>query len=429
MNKKLKSILIIVFSILIIAGVATALRFTVFTKNAFAMKTPNGAVDLLKGGTGKLSVDEQVFYNSNFIKASTAFQFDLLKAAAIEDKNTFLSPLSVGIALTMTANGADGETLDAFEDVLGMSLSELNKFYGAAQKRLSQSEKPTILNLANAVFFDKNRVNVSDDFIADCKSYFLSGFYSMDFSSPNSVKNINDWVKDNSKGKIQGMIERIDPLQIMFLANAVYFDGKWATKFNEKDNYFRDFATPSGNVKTEFMQRKIKCRYFYNYSDNGIAAAILPYKGGEYSFAVIMPDNDFNDWLNEFTAEDYFALINKTREDEIPVGLPKFEANFSYELTEPLVNIGLAVAFDREFADFTRIDDNVYLFDVPHKTYLKVDEEGTVAVAITMPSLAKKSADPELEAVIFDKPFLYVIIENETKLPIFMGVMNDPTAK
>jgi len=426
-DKKFKPLLIIVFAIVIIAG-GTVLRFTVFAKNTFAMKTPSGAVDLLKNG-GKPSLDEQVFYNPNFVKASTAFQFDLLKAAALEDENTLLSPLSVGIALAMTANGAEGKTLGAFENVLGMSLGELNNFYGTAQKRFGRSEKPTILNLTNAVFFDRGRVNVSDDFVADCIRYFSGGFYNMDFSSPNSAKNINDWVRDNSKGKIPGMIEQIDPMQIMFLANAVYFDGKWATKFDKKDNYFRDFAAPSGNVKTEFMQKKIKCRYFCDYGDNGIAAAILPYKGGEYSFAAIMPDDNFNGWLNGFTAEDYFGIMNKTREDEIPVGLPKFEASFSYELTEALKMLGLAEAFDQHFADFTKVGtatDNIYLFDVPHKSYLKVDEEGSVAVAITMPSLWEKGIS---EGVVFDKPFLYAIIENKTNLPIFMGIMNNPNEK
>ena len=155
---------------------------------------------------------------------------------------------------------------------------------------------------------------------------------------------------------------------------------------------------------------------------------MVQFRSGEYSFVALMPNENFSDWLHNLSSEDYFDLIGSTNEREITVGMPKFESDFSYRLSEQLIAMGLAPAFDRFDADFTKIGtaaDNIFISEVPHNTYFKIDEKGTIAVAVTMPQLGCASAGPT--EVVFNKPFLYAIIENKTSLPLFIGIMNDPT--
>ncbi|MCL2461318.1 MAG: serpin family protein [Defluviitaleaceae bacterium] len=420
--------IVILAAVFVVAAGAAILAVSRFSANRFVMAAPAGADDLLRGGLGK-AADGQALSDSENLRASVAFQLNLLKASAKDGENAFLSPLSVGIALTMAANGAGGETLNAFENAMGMSLENMNAFYSAAQERFNNSAKPTELNLANAVFFDKSRVDVSQDFIKSCGGYFAAGLYGMDFSKQSAVDSINGWADKNSKGKIPQIIDSISPDTLMFLANSVYFNGLWETAFDKKNTYSGAFSAPSGAVQAEYMYNsELECRC---YLGDNVDMAILPYKGDEYSFLAIMPSGDLYDWLQGFTADDYFGLIGKTYEKEYSIGLPKFEANFSYDLTEPLENIGLAAAFDQASADFSKLGTtqnigNIYISDVKHKTYLKVDEEGTTAAAVTIIGLDKASIVDEID---FHSPFFYAIIENGTGLPMFMGIMNDPTAQ
>lgn len=418
-KKKLKLIALGAVIVIAVIFVRPALQV-----HRFKMTTPAGADNLYAKSKQAAELDEQVLFDADCQKAAMEFQLNLLRAASAEGQNKFLSPLSVGIALTMVANGAEGDTLLAFENVLGMQLSQLNQFYGAMQKKLSYSKDPTILNVANAVFFDKSRLSVSKDYIDDCSDYFSTGFFSLDFFSPQAIESINQWAYDNTNGKIQKMINSISHEQIMFIANAVYFEGKWVGQFDPSRNYQGAFATSSGDVNVKYMKRALTCRYYYR---DDAAAAILPYKGNEYSFVAIMPTDNFDAWIDQLTPEGYLTIIKQAQASEITVGLPKFEASFDYQLAGPLGKIGLGLAFDSHQANFTRIGtaiDNIFLVDVPHKTYLKIDEEGTIAVAITMPSVGCTSASPT--EVIFDKTFLYAIIENESGLPIFLGVMDNP---
>ena len=427
MNKKRKPIFltIAIFAVILAGCAVFALKFP--AKYRFVMKPPSGMKDLLTASAAKASPDNSAFYDSDNLNSAMKFQLDMLKTTAEKDKNTFISPLSAGIALTMAANGADGATLEAFEKALGTNLNGLNNFYGAAQERLNNSANPTVLNVANAIFVDDSRLKISENFVEDCGNYFAAGLYSLDFSAPSSVKSINNWAKDNTKGKIDEIIDSIDVDQIMFLTNAVYFEGKWLNGFDKNKNYIGDFAAPPGEVKTEYMRKELECRY---YNDDKIALAILPYKGGEYSFMALMPSENFNGWLQNLTVKDYFELFEKTRKGEYTIGLPKFEAEFSYDLNEPLKKMGLTPAFDEDNANFTKIGEasgNIYISAVSQKTYLKVDEEGTVAAVVTIMSLNDEGVEPS--EIIFDKPFLYAIIENKTNLPLFIGIMNDPTAE
>ena len=395
-------------------------------KDPSAGRTP-GLLESLLAGTDGTIQNEEVLLSMPFNQAAMSFQLNLLKAAAEGERNAFLSPLSAGIALTMAANGAGGTTLEEFENVLGMNLQEMNIFYSAVQQRLNRGDGQKVLNSANSMFIDKERITVSENYIRDTGRYFSAGLYNLNFSSRSAVRSINDWANFHSNGMITRVIDKIDSAQIMFLANAVSFEGKWMDKFDKKENYTGSFAAPSGNVRTVFMKKYLKCSYYFN---NDCAIAMLPYEDGEYFFTAIMPESDFNAWFEAFTAKDYFELIEKAVRGDFTIGLPKFEAKFSYDLKEPLRKMGLNAAFADSFADFKKLGTSnavIFLFDVPHKTYIKVNEEGTSAAAVTVPSFGARSA--VRSSIIFDKPFLYTIFENKTGLPVFTGIMKNPAAK
>jgi serine protease inhibitor len=365
--------------------------------------------------------------SAEIIEADRAFGFELFREVlGLSDaENIMISPMSVSYALGMTYNGAAGTTLEAFEKVLhfgGLAEQEINESYKDLMDQLLNLDDRVKFALANSIWY-RQGFEVLDEFINTNREYFDAEVSEADFSDPATVDLINGWIEDKTSGKIKDMLDNIPADAAMYLVNAIYFKATWLHEFEKKDTREDLFNLEGGGTSTaEFMNMKGN----FSYTSNGdITSVELPYGDSAFSMVVILPAGDKN-------VADIVGLLNVERWDswfadfwvtEVEIHLPKFKYEYKDLLNDPLINLGLGVAFSAE-ADFSRIraSGGLSISQVIHQTFIDVNEEGTEAAAATAVGI-HDSLPPEFKA---DRPFLYVIKENSTGAIVFMGKVGKP---
>lgn len=361
--------------------------------------------------------------------AVTALGVDLMKRLYKSGENIMVSPVSVSIALGLTAGGAKGETYNQFEKVLGrgVSMPEMNTFYYQLAEKLDESESVDI-SLANSVWMKKGEVDVERSFLEYADELYDADVYSEPFND-NTVKKINSWVKDNTDGMIKEIIDRIGADTVMYLINAIAFDAKWQREYSDTSDYF---------VFTNYNGEKDKVTGMYStegkyLEDENTTGFVKNYKGGEYGFAVLLPneDVDIDTYLDSLTGEKLAALLNGVETARVETAIPKFTYEYSASLKGALASMGLIDAFTYD-ADLTGIgtspNGDLYVDNVLHKTFIEVAEKGTRAAAVTAVVVNTESAEmphPDTKYVIADRPFVYAIIDNESGVPLFLGTVFD----
>ncbi|MBQ7827403.1 MAG: serpin family protein, partial [Clostridia bacterium] len=334
-------------------------------------------------------------------------------AAASEGENMMISPLSIQLALAMTANGADGKTLSEMEKVLGGSISidKLNEYLYTYQNALPSTEK-TKLNIANSIWF-RDTFGVNQAFLQTNADYYGAAAYRSPFDD-QTVKDINNWVNQNTDGMIDEMVQSIDPDTMMYLINAIVFDGKWKATYSESDVIKSSFYAYNGtkqNAKYMYSKEEI-------YLDDGKATGFMkPYSGGDYSFAALLPNEgtDIYDYIAGLSGDGLRKTLDKAKSTKVHAYLPKFESDYSISLNGILSDMGMPTAFSME-ADFSGISDiETFISEVLHKTHITVDENGTKAAAVTSVENTYKGVDDSYY-VRLDRPFVYMIVDNKTNL-------------
>lgn len=345
-------------------------------------------------------------------------------AAVSEGENLLISPLSIQLALAMTANGADGKTKSEMEKVLGGSISieKLNEYLYAYQKSLPSTEK-TKLNIANSIWF-RDTFGVNQAFLQTNADYYDAAAYRSAFDD-QTVKDINNWVNANTDGMIDEMIQSIDPDTVMYLINAIVFDGKWKQTYSENDMTNSTFYAYNGDKQDAVMMHSDEELYL---DDGNATGFIKPYSGGNYSFAALLPNEgtDIYDYIAGLSGDGLANTLEKARKVEVNTYLPKFKSDYSVSLTDILSGMGMPTAFSKE-ADFSRISDTeTYISNVLHKTHITVDENGTKAAAVTIVENTYKGSVTRV-TVRLDRPFVYMIVDSKTNLPVFIGAMTEVT--
>lgn len=388
------------------------------------------AADLMEGISGQKVSGKAA--DEAFIGAQAELAVKLFKACVdeSESKNVLISPLSIQLALAMTANGADGQTKAEMEKLLGgdIPLEELNEYLYTYVKSLP-SESKYKLELANSIWFrdDAERLTVEKEFLQTNADYYGAQAYREPFDQ-QTVKNINNWVNEHTDGMIEKIIDEIGPDEVLHLINALAFDAEWETpyeKYNVNDGFFNSLSGEERNVK---MMHSSEHKYLEDGSATGV---IKNYKDGKYAFAALLPNEgvDLYDYIASLTGEGLKEMLDNAENEQVITAIPKFSYEYGMFIEEILAGLGMPTAFDSDNADFSKMATstlgNVYIGYVLHKTFISVDEKGTKAAAIT--DVATKGAAavmPEKE-VILDRPFVYMIIDNLTNLPIFIGTVTD----
>ncbi len=343
-------------------------------------------------------------------------------------KSSLVSPLSVIIALGMTANGANGETKEEFEKLFGFSVDEANAYLYTLAHSLYSGDKAKV-ELANSIWFGKDgRIAVHDDFLQVNKSYYDAQAYEEDFFDQRTVDKINKWVKEHTDDMIDEIIDAIDPNAVMFLINALVFDALWAEQYND---YQCVKGTFTAYDKTENKVTFMKSTETY-ISANG-AVGFRKYYAGNYAFVAMLPDGDVIDYVNSLTGDELGQILSGRKNDyscNANVYLPKFEYDYNIDLYKALDSMGLKKAFSPAEADFSGIGTssagNLYINQVIHKTHIEMTQAGTRAAAVTLVGISEGAVMPKKTVEVkLDRPFVYYIVDCNTNLPIFMGVVTE----
>ncbi len=367
--------------------------------------------------------------DEEFIMAQTGFALDLMQKSILEDKNknTLISPYSVMQALSMTANGANGETLAEMEEALGgISIDKLNEYLYT--QRISQpNETYCKLSTANSVWVrdDSSRINVYPEFLQTNKTYYDAESFKAPFDD-STVKDINKWVNEKTDEMIPEIIKEIDQDNVAFIINAVAFDAKWDEQYDEGQVISGKFNSYDGTVQDAEMLNSVE--HFYLEDENAVGIYKY-YEGRKYAFAAILPDEGISpaDYIAGLTPESLNKLLSSKQYEEVECSLPKFSYDYDNELKNELVSMGMKKAFGYGIADFSKMtEEGIYIDKVLHKTHIELTESGTKAAAVTAVIMNDEcEVFPPEKSITFDRPFVYCIVDTETSLPVFIGTLTN----
>ena len=375
---------------------------------------------------GCAGTDAMPWYNAEIAD----FGVRLLRESMEEGENTLISPVSVYAALSMTANGAEGDTLAQMETVLGQSKDALNAWY-----KYDTDKSGDYLHLANAVFIkDDPELSVKESFIKTVEKWYETDIVVTDFNE-RALVDINRYVEDNTNGMVKNILDKVPEEAVMYLVNALAFEARWANPYNEYEVSQQVFTTEDGREQTvELMYAEE-----YNaYVENNLYTGFFKnYEGGRYAFAALLPNEGVSvaEVTETLSGELLAGMADSCWEGKVLTAMPKFQTEFDVEMSEVLQSMGMTDAFDDEKANFsgmgTYAGEDLFISRVLHKTFISVAEQGTRAGAATVVEMAPEAAMEleEIKEVILNRPFLYMIWDRETNMPIFMGTFMDAQAE
>ena len=363
-------------------------------------------------------------------KGNAAFAVKLYGQLREAEGNVFFSPYSISSALGMTYAGARGNTAAEMKETLDFELEQ--RHLHSAFKKLNQEltanarEANQKLNIANGLCLTGG--DVSKEFKALLKDSYDADFFA------GGLDKINGWVKDKTEGKIEKILEKLDPNSVCVLLNAIYFKGTWESQFKERNTHDAPFKSSMKQVKVPLMYQKGN---FKILKKKDFQVAAIPYKGKRMSMIVLLPQeiDGLTTLEEELTAPNltkWLAELDKTPVQEIQLFMPKFKLETGYDLVPPCQTLGMRDAFDTTGkADFSGMGwpkGELWISQIKHKAFVEVNEEGTEAAAATAVEMATRSARryPVFRA---DHPFLFMIRDNQTGSVLFMGRMVDPKSK
>jgi serine protease inhibitor len=371
--------------------------------------------------------------DSKLVDANTKFGFKLLSEILKQDskKNVFVSPTSVAIALSMTYNGANGETQQAMAKALelqGMSLQDINQANEALKFSLENADPAVQLSIANSLWA-KQGIDFKPDFLQRNQQFYKAKVTELNFASPDATSTINNWVKENTRGKIDKIIQQIKPDNVLFLINAIYFKGNWTKQFDKSQTTERPFYLSDGGQKQHpMMSQSSKYQYFENDTFQAIS---LPYGKGRMSFYVFLPKKNTNldAFQQQLSVENWQQWMSQFRRRDGSIQLPRFKFDYDIQLNNALKALGMEPAFNAAKANFSSMtSEPVKIDEVKHKTFVEVNEEGTEAAAATSVGIVATSIriPEEPFQMVVDRPFFCAIRDNQTGTILFMGSVREP---
>lgn len=392
------------------------------------------AVCLLLGGTAHPATPAA---DHALATADNAFGFKLIKQLAKDRPvtNISVSPYSAATVLHMVGNGARGATKLQMQQVLettGLSSADVNAASKGIEQSLAGANAHVILTTANAIWYRPN-TPVNPAFITTNQQFYGATVEALDFSAPHSVDIINAWASEKTQGRIKRLADGMIHAEYtrMFLADAIYFKGKWSRQFAVKDTKNQAFHLRGGGpTLVPMMHQSAHLEY---REVPGYQAVRLPYDGEDLAMYVFLP-------VGDSSPESFLAKLNgDSWQREIKSGfkslqgslvLPKFKIEYSVELQIPLQSLGMRAAFDESAADFSGIAPGLFISAVRQKTFVEVNEEGTEAAAATGVAASLTAFQPPSEPfkMVVDRPFLYFIEDRRTEAVLFMGIVFDPAA-
>jgi serpin B len=306
----------------------------------------------------------------------------------------------------------------------GMTLEEVNAANEALIANVENPSQHVDISIANSLWMQEG-LTFKPDFLQRNEDFYGAAARSLNFGDPGAVGIINDWVKEQTRWKIETIMDRINPITTLILVNALYFQGDWMVKFKRERTYPGKFTRLDGSQKAVQMMVSKSDRY-RSYWGKDFAAVSLPYGGGRVSMYIFLPDREssleqFHQNLNTFNWEDWMSRFHQ---GEVDVRMPRFTTEYEIELNDTLKAMGMKVAFDPATAEFEGMTSRkpIWIGEVRHKTFVEVNEEGTIAAAVTKATMEESAPMP----FVVDRPFFCAIRDNQTETVLFMGCIVDP---
>ena len=406
---------------MILAGLCAALTVgcgTDSVQTTVQAEAPAAAVQLKESAPKGGVLSQQTAFSLNL------FQHSL---AAANGKNVLISPRSAVLALAMTANGACGETLAGMEQTFGGTpIAELNSFLSGQQNVQAEGAK---FVTANSIWF-RDGLDISDAFLKKNRDFYNSELFCEPFDK-TTLDKINRWCETNTDGMIPKLFDsdELDRSTAMYLINAAAFDGKWARRYEAKDvKENQVFYAASGGQQTAAMMYSFENAYL---TDEGASGFLRYYEGEKYAFAALLPDEGTSaeDYAASLTPARLQSLLAESEPCSVRAGIPVFSFDFSTDLKGALSAMGMASAFDgnADFSEMTESGQALSVSRVLHKTHISVDTEGTRAAALTAVEMRKSASlpQPDQKTVILNRPFVFMILDTETNLPLFIGILQN----
>ena len=400
----------------------------------------NRVVDMLeKTQPIELTQEQRQFANDN-----NRFTLNFLKTVNETDrsgKSFIYSPLSITYVLGMVNDGAAGDTERELEQTLGFhegGIPAVNEYCKNLIDNLPKVDEKVTLDIANALFVNKNNATLKPQFQQDMLTYYDAKAEALDFMSPATLGHINDWCKEKTKGMIPSILDEVKPDVVTYLLNAIYFKADWASKFEKKYTKNEMFATKSGKKELPMMHQNVLISYLKN---DTYSAVVIPYGSGLWNMTVLLPEEGktTDDVITE-VANSYIlnnpgwcdAGGNTFQGYEVDLKLPRFETASDTDEAGGLIGLmkkmGIRLAFDKEFSEIPNMCEKgcVYISMMRQKAKVKVNEEGSEAAAVTIAGANYVTAVSPIHSypkAVFhaNRPFVYVIREASSGVILFVG--------
>ena len=342
-----------------------------------------------------------------------------------------VSPLSVTYLMSMLANGADGETQQQILATLGWagegiqqpSLQDINDYSRMLIEKTARLDKAVTVEIANYVAVNKE-FKLNSKFQKSVERDYKAGVESLNFTSPSTLKRINDWCNDRTHGMIPSIINELDPDAVSYLMNAIYFNGTWKDKFSKEETKQEMFRGYTRDIQYVDMMHR-HGEYFYADGD-GYSAVSIPYGNGAFRMTVILPSEGsfLTDVMASMDGGKFQALQRSMEKCNVDLKIPRFTTEVDLPLNDIISALGAPLIFSpqADFSQFARGD--FYVSKMFQKAKIEVSEEGTKAAAVTAAIMMMSAVRPEKKRnVVFhaDSPFAYIISENSTGSIYFMG--------
>ncbi len=372
------------------------------------------------------------------IAGLTAFGHRFLMAAAKPGENFISSPLSLAVAFAMLRVGAGGATAKELDTVFGFPATDRDGAYNALTAQVANTEippppdkskreageppRPPVVSIGNALF-PKKGFAIGEPFLKTLALDYGAGVRPVDFGDEQALKLINGWADRQTAGRIKQVFDRLDAATKLVLANTVYFKADWQHTFAPP--MLARFTKADGSVvQAPTLGRTANTRYA---ESGGVTAVEIAYAAGPYAMWLMLPPAGAQpeQALRPETAQ---ALRGAFTDAVVAVSFPAFDFETPTDLLQVLPKMGLASTFGAG-ADFSGIAAGLSIDQAVHKANITVDDWGTEAAAVTALSMPTSGPPEPQKRFIADRPFAFAIVAGKDKVPLFTGVVADPTAK